>query len=116
VQRPTFRGVDVPVAPREDLVVIKAMMHNEDTPRHWYDALGMLGNAGTDEIDWEYLLFRARLGSRRVLSLLLYAQSCDLVLPDGMVHALYEQITGPAGSGLSVHDSGHDSGASSAPG
>ena len=53
-----------------------------------------------------YLLLRARQGSRRVLSLLLYAQSCDLVVPDGMVHALYEQITGTTGSGLSPHESG----------
>ena len=115
VCRHTFRDVQVPVVPREDLVVIKAMMHDEDTPRHWYDALAILANAGPDEIDWDYLLLRARQGSRRVLSLLLYAQSCDLVVPDGMVHALYEQITGTAGSGLSVHDSGHESGATSAP-
>jgi hypothetical protein len=99
VRRHVFREVEVPVAPREDLVVIKAMMHDEDTPRHWYDALGMLANAGSDEIDWEYLLFRARQGSRRVLSLLLYAQSCDLVVPASVVNALYEQITGPAGLG-----------------
>jgi hypothetical protein len=101
VRRHTFREVDVPVAPREDLVVIKAMMHDEDTPRHWYDALGILANAGSDEIDWEYLLFRARQGSRRVLSLLLYAQSCDLVVPESVVNALYEQITGPVGMGQS---------------
>ena len=101
VRRHTFREVDVPVAPREDLVVIKAMMHDEDTPRHWYDALGILANAGGDEIDWEYLMFRARQGSRRVLSLLLYAQSCDLVVPESVVNALYEQITGPVGMGQS---------------
>jgi hypothetical protein len=109
VRHRTFREVDVPVAPREDLVVIKAMMHDEDTPRHWYDALGILANTG-DEIDWEYLLFRARQGSRRVLSLLLYAQSCDLVVPDRVVHALYDQITGPAGLGVSL-----DAGETSAP-
>jgi hypothetical protein len=108
VRHCTFREVDVPVAPREDLVVIKAMMHDEDTPRHWYDALGILANAG-DEIDWEYLLFRARQGSRRVLSLLLYAQSCDLVVPDAVVHALYDQITGPAGLGVSILDAGETS-------
>jgi predicted nucleotidyltransferase len=99
VRRHTFREVEVPVAPREDLVVIKAMMHDEDTPRHWYDALGILANATSDEIDWEYLLFRARQGPRRVLSLLLYAQSCDLVVPMQVVSALYEQITGLGGPG-----------------
>jgi len=106
VQRHTFREVEVPVAPREDLVVIKAVMHDEDTPRHWYDALGMLANAGSDEIDWEYLLFRARQGSRRVLSLLLYAQSCDLVVPSSVVDALYEQITGSAGLPLAPLEAG----------
>jgi hypothetical protein len=106
VQRHTFREVEVPVAPREDLVVIKAVMHDEDTPRHWYDALGMLANAGSDEIDWEYLLFRARQGSRRVLSLLLYAQSCDLVVPSSVVDALYEQITGSAGLTLAPLEAG----------
>jgi hypothetical protein len=36
-----------------------------------------------------------------VLSLLLYAQSCDLVVPESVVNALYEQITGPVGMGQS---------------
>ena len=107
VCRHTFRDVQVPVVPREDLVVIKAMMHDEDTPRHWYDATRdpRQLRLRRDRLGL-YLLLRARQGSRRVLSLLLYAQSCDLVVPDGMVHALYEQITGPAGSGLAAHDAG----------
>ncbi|MGH9132496.1 MAG: nucleotidyl transferase AbiEii/AbiGii toxin family protein, partial [Ilumatobacteraceae bacterium] len=82
VRRCDFRDVRVPVVPPEDLVVIKAMMHDEDTPRHWYDALGVVANAAAaDEIDWDYLLFRARQGPRRVLSLLLYAQSCEQRVP-----------------------------------
>ena len=111
VRRHTFREVEVPVAPREDLVVIKAMMHDEDTPRHWYDALGILANATSEEIDWDYLLFRARQGPRRVLSLLLYAQSCDLVVPTGVVGALYEQITGSDGPGHPKPDAGATSAA-----
>jgi hypothetical protein len=87
------------------------MIHDEDTPRHWYDALGILANATSEEIDWDYLLFRARQGPRRVLSLLLYAQSCDLVVPTGVVSALYEQITGSDGPGHPKPDAGATSAA-----
>jgi len=46
------------VVPVEDLIVMKAIVHDEETPRHWGDALAMLpGN----EIDWEYLLLTARV-------------------------------------------------------
>jgi hypothetical protein len=85
LERRTFLGLDVPVIPPEDLLVIKAVVHHEETPRHWHDALGII--AGT-ELDWDYLVERARRGPRRVLSLLLYAQSVDLVVPDRAINAL----------------------------
>ncbi|MGH7286655.1 MAG: nucleotidyltransferase [Myxococcota bacterium] len=73
-----YRGTPVRVIPPEDLIVIKAIVHDEETPRHWHDALGILAHA---ELDWDYLLERANHSPRRVLSLLLYALSEDLWVP-----------------------------------
>lgn len=86
----TFRGREVPVAPPEDLVVMKAVAASEDTPRYWYDAIAMIGQT---ELDWDYLIARARQrGARRILSLLLFADSVDLVVPPEPIEALYEAV------------------------
>jgi predicted nucleotidyltransferase len=86
----TFRGREVPVAPPEDLVVMKAVAASEDTPRYWYDAIAIIAQT---ELDWEYLVARARQrGARRILSLLLFADSVDLVVPPEPIEALYEAI------------------------
>jgi predicted nucleotidyltransferase len=86
----TFRGREVPVAPPEDLVVMKAVAASEDTPRYWYDAIAMIAQT---ELDWDYLVARARQrGARRILSLLLFADSVDLVVPPEPIEALYEAI------------------------
>lgn len=87
---PVF-GIPLRVAPAEDLVVMKALVHDEETPRHWHDALALIA-AG--DLDWEYLVWRARKGSRRVLSLLLYASSIDLAVPRAAIRALLAQIDG----------------------
>lgn len=87
-----FRGVDLKLASPEDLIIMKALAHLEPTNRYWYDALGILGRSS---IDWDYLLERARLGVRRVLSLLLYAQSTDILVPDAPIRALFEMIQDP---------------------
>ena len=84
-----FKGRMVPVVPPEDLIMIKAVIHDEATPRHWYDALGVIAHS---EIDWEYLLERAVHGSRRLLSLLVYAQTNDLVVPDRVIQTLVSRI------------------------
>ncbi len=86
-----FRGRTLPVAPPEDVVVMKAIASGEDTPRYWYDALAIIAN--TPDMDWEYLLRRARQhGARRIMSLLLYAQSNDQVVPPQVVAELFETI------------------------
>jgi predicted nucleotidyltransferase len=90
-----FKGQRVRVLAPEDLLVIKAVVHDEKTPRHWYDALGIIGHA---DLDWDYLLRRARRAARRVLSLLLYAQSNDLLVPEEVIRELFEMISGPAPS------------------
>jgi predicted nucleotidyltransferase len=85
----SFRGVEVRVIAPEDLVVIKAVVHDEASPRHWYDALGILGSR---ELDWDYLLHRAKKAQRRVLSLLLYAQSLDYAIPEEVIRRLLDRI------------------------
>jgi predicted nucleotidyltransferase len=82
-------GRTVKVMPPEDLIVVKAVIHDEQTPRHWHDALGVIAE---QELDWDYLYRRARHGARRVLALLLYAQSNDLIVPDEAIKGLYETI------------------------
>lgn len=77
------------IAP-EDLLIIKALTADEHMPHHWHDALGVI--TGSD-LDWDYLVSRARRhGARRVLSLLLYAQSNDLGVPVKAVTALFDAI------------------------
>jgi predicted nucleotidyltransferase len=87
-----IKGIRLPVVSAEDLVVIKACTHKEVTPRHWYDGLAILAET---EMNWDYLLARARFGARRVLSLLIYAQSNDIMVPDAVVRTLHERIYGP---------------------
>ena len=98
----SFKGREVPLVPPEDVVVMKAVAASEDTPRYWYDAIGIIGHT---DLDWDYLLRRARpAGVRRVLSLLLYAQSIDVLVPAAPVRALLELVVGteepPAGDPL----------------
>ena len=77
------------IAP-EDLLIIKALTADEHMPHHWHDALGVITGS---QMDWDYLVNRAsRHGARRVLSLLLYAQSNDLGVPVKPVRALFDAI------------------------
>ena len=86
----TVAGRSVRVISPEDMLVIKAVVHDEHMPRHWHDGLAILARA---DLDWEYLVRRARAhGARRVLSLLLYAQSNDIVVPNGPVRALFDAL------------------------
>ena len=87
-----FKGHKLRVISPEDLIVIKAVVHDEKTPRHWYDALGIIAQA---DLDWDYLVHRARRATRRVLSLLLYAQSNDLAVPESAVRRLLDMIYEP---------------------
>lgn len=87
-----LEGRVVHVVSPEDLVVVKAIVHDEQSPRHWHDALGILAAC---RLDWDYLCERARHGARRVLSLLLYAQADDLVVPDAAIRSLYRALYEP---------------------
>jgi predicted nucleotidyltransferase len=92
-------GKAIRVVPPEDLLVMKALIHDEETPRHWHDALALVA-AG--DLDWDYAVWRARKGSRRVLSLLFYALSIDLAVPARVIEALLDQIEHTSG------DAAHD--------
>jgi predicted nucleotidyltransferase len=89
--RSEFLGVSARVAAPEDQIVIKAIAHDEQSGRHWNDALALIAAC---EIDWDYLVERASRGARRVLSLLIYAQANDLVVPAWPIRRLFEDIYG----------------------
>lgn len=84
-----FRGLPVRVVPVEDLIVMKAIVHDEETPRHWADALALLPD---NDIDWEYLLVRSRRAPRRLLSFLCYATSIDLPVPTYALRRLARSV------------------------
>jgi hypothetical protein len=81
----------IPVLGPEDLVVTKAIAHGEETAHYWWDALSIIAKG---ELDWDYVLMRARRGPRRILSLLLYAQSTDLAVPDHVIRRLSSTTLG----------------------
>lgn len=72
------------VAP-EDLIVIKAAAFQEDSPYHWFDALTVLAR---QDLDWDYLLARAQQQPRRVLALLVWADSLDVAVPQEIIGQL----------------------------
>jgi predicted nucleotidyltransferase len=74
----------------EDLIVMKAVATDEDTSRYWHDALSLVGRP---DLDWSYLVRRAKKhGARRVLSLLFFAQSIDLLVPPDVVSELLDAV------------------------
>ena len=98
-----YGGLQLRVVPPEDLVVMKAIASDQDTPRYWHDALGIIA---ASDLDWDYLVQRARIGPRRVLSLLLHAQADDMIVPDDVIRSIYQAVyENPAGDRrLSGHD------------
>jgi predicted nucleotidyltransferase len=84
-----LKGCTARVISPEDLLVAKAFAFKEVTPRHWFDALALLAE---HELDWNYVLRRSRHGVRRLLSLLIYAQSADIQVPSAVIRQLYKQV------------------------
>ena len=76
----------------EDFIIIKAAAHQEDNPHHWHDALAVLTQGN---LDWNYLIHRAKHSPKRVLALLLYASSNDCSVPQEVIQKLYDLIYGP---------------------
>lgn len=89
VRRIPYHGRYVNAISPEDFIVIKSAAHQEDNPHHWHDALAVLTQGN---LDWDYLLKRARHSPRRVLALLIYAQSNDIAIPTDVIQKLYRSI------------------------
>lgn len=89
VRRVHYNGHLINAISPEDLIVIKAAVHQEHSSHHWYDALSVLVQGN---LDWEYLLHRAKHAPRRVLALLIYAQSKDVAVPNFAIQRLYRSI------------------------
>ncbi|HEX2240143.1 MAG TPA: nucleotidyl transferase AbiEii/AbiGii toxin family protein [Actinomycetota bacterium] len=88
-RRESLKEIELNVISPEDLLIIKVTAFDEQTSRHWFDALGILAQT---ELDWDYLLQRARRSARRLLSVLLFAQSNDVLVPDSVVDSLLAAI------------------------
>jgi len=86
-----YEGLRLRIPSPEDQIVIKAIVHREETSRHWFDSLAILGRA---QLDWNYLLRRGRVGARRLLALLIYAQSADILVPSWVIRRLFEEVYG----------------------
>ncbi|MDP9066736.1 MAG: nucleotidyltransferase family protein [Actinomycetota bacterium] len=89
--RKEYKGHQVRLISPEDLLVMKAVAHEEDTAHYWHDAMTLIVGA---DLNWDYVVRRARHGAKRVLSLLIYAQSRDLFVPDDAIAELYRSIYG----------------------
>ncbi len=86
-----YHGRKVKTVSPEDLIIIKCTVHDEIGPHHWHDALAVLSHA---TLDWDYLLKRARRSPRRLLALLLYAQSNDIWIPNRAIFELFRDVFG----------------------
>jgi hypothetical protein len=84
-----FQARRVRFVPPEDLLIMKAMIADETGAHHWHDALGLIA---TGSLDWDYLERRALRAPRRTLSLLVYAQSMDLTVPNHAIRTLYQHV------------------------
>lgn len=91
-----FKGRQVRTLSPEDLFVIKALVlseHNLSLDPHCMRHLtDLLFIARTSVLDSDYLIKRARCGPRRVLSMLIYAQSVDLLVPAGAIRELIRML------------------------
>ncbi len=106
-----YHGRNVRVVSPEDFILIKCAVHSEEGHHHWHDALSVLSNS---KIDWDYMIYRSRKAPRRLLALLLYAQSCDIWVPNTPIQKIFETVFdqpgsgAPKGSHARAHDRRHD--------
>jgi len=89
VRTVNYAGQDIPMVAPEDQLIIDAVSDVEQVRIHWFNALGILA---ASELDWGYLIRRARYSMQRVLSLLLYARSLDHMVPDEVICQLCSGI------------------------
>lgn len=84
-----YKGQRVKLVPPEDLLIMKAVSTEEEIAHYWFDALAVLVHT---DIDWDYLIERSQHGAKRMLSLLIYTQSCDVLVPDEPIRKLFHLI------------------------
>ena len=89
VRRIPYAGKFVNAISPEDFIVIKAAAHQEHNPHHWHDALAVLTQGN---LNWDYLLKRAKHAPRRVLALLIYGQANDIAVTTEVIQKLYRCI------------------------
>ena len=89
VRRMPYLGRYVNAISPEDFLVIKAAAHQEHNPHHWHDALAVLKQGN---LDWDYLLKRAKHAPRRILALLIYGQANDIAVPNDIIKRLYRSV------------------------
>jgi predicted nucleotidyltransferase len=89
VRRMIYLGRSVNAISPEDFLIIKAAAHQENNPHHWHDALAVLKQGN---LDWDYLLKRAKHAPRRILSLLVYGQANDIAVPNDIIKRLYNCV------------------------
>jgi hypothetical protein len=66
------------------------VLHQEHRAFDWFDALALISRP---QLDWEYLVRRAlRHGAQRVLSLLIYARSSGLAVPNPAIAELTRSV------------------------
>jgi predicted nucleotidyltransferase len=82
-----YKSQAVKLIPAEDLLVQKAVVYEEEVAHQWFDAVAIVSQP---QLDWDYLVRRAAHGTKRVLSLLIYAQSNDQFVPNEVIRKLYD--------------------------
>lgn len=84
-------GVTIPVMPPEDYAISQAMSARPITPEHWYNAFGVLK---ASDLDWGVVLRRSEWSPDRTLSLVLFARSAGVTVPEQVVRTLANRLTG----------------------
>ncbi|HEX6548579.1 MAG TPA: nucleotidyltransferase [Candidatus Dormibacteraeota bacterium] len=89
VRTAVFAGRKLPVIAPEDLLITKLSAFREDTAHQWFDCVALLEST---ELDWHYLMARAREKPHRLLSLLVFVAGSGRKLPAGVLEELFASV------------------------
>lgn len=79
------KGVDARIIGPEDFVVMQALATKRDAPEYWFNGVEVLQES---DVDWEYLVRRARVRPARVAALLAYGRSEGVDVPQDVLTRL----------------------------
>jgi predicted nucleotidyltransferase len=88
-RRLDISGIQVPIMPPEDLIVMKAVAATPAAPKHWVDAISLLVS---HPIDWEYLAGLSTRNPRKVLNVILHAYEDGVDVPSFVFARLAQQL------------------------